>query len=209
MQTSKSKYQILLVILALAAVLPACGASPAGTGADTFTEGAPSATPPAHVSPIAHGEPTYPTPRAATSPADFALVFDSSPCGIGRLDTFRGTYTQGPLWDSPETIRLRLSRAELGGIYGTMQEIDLFSYPDGYEVPVPPDGISGIVVPAPNYYLKVRIGGRIKELSWHDEITNPNPPEARRLRRLMRLIEGTIGSRPEVKALPEANRGCA
>ena len=93
MQISKSKYQVPLVILALAAVLPACGASPADTGASTFTGRALSATPPAHVSPIAHGEPTHPTPRSATPPADFALIFDSSPCGIGRLDTFRGTYT--------------------------------------------------------------------------------------------------------------------
>ena len=208
MQTSDSKYQIFACLLTLAAVLSACGASPAGTGANDFTERAPSATPAAQASPIAHGEPTHPTPRSATPPADFALIFDSSPCGIGRLDTFRGTYTQGPLWDPPRTIPLRLSRAELGGIYGTMQEIDLFSYPDGYEVPVPPDGISRIVVPAPNYYLKVRIGGEIKALSWHDEITDPNPPEARRLRALMRLIENTIRSRPEVKALPKTTRGC-
>jgi hypothetical protein len=208
LQTSENKYQVLLVILALAAVLPACGATPAGTDANTFIERAPSATPPAHVSPIAHGEPTHPTPRSATPPADFALIFDSSPCGIGRLDTFRGTYTQGPLWDPPETIPLRLSRAELGGIYATMGEIDLFSYPDGYEVPVPPDGTSTMMVPAPNYYLKVRMGGRTNALSWHDEITDPNPPEARRLRRLMRLLENTIRSRSEVKALPETARGC-
>ena len=90
-----------------------------------------------------------------------------------------------------------------------MWEIDLFSYPDRYEVPVPPDGRGGMVMPAPNYYLKVRMDGRIKQLSWHDKITAPNPPEARRLRALMRLIENTIRSRPEVKALPEATRGCA
>ena len=192
MRVSRGNSRILAVILALAAVLPACGASPAGTGANDFTERAPSATPAAQASPIAHGEPTHPTPRSATPPADFALIFDSSPCGIGRLDTFRGTYTQGPLWDPPRTIPLRLSRAELGGIYGTMQEIDLFSYPDGYEVPVPPDGISR----------------KFKALSWHDEITDPNPPEARRLRALMRLIENTIRSRPEVKALPKTTRGC-
>ena len=208
MRVSRGNSRILAVILALAAVLPACGASPAGTGANDFTERAPSATPAAQASPIARGEPTHPTPGSATPPADFALIFDSSPCGIGRLDTFRGTYTQGPLWDPPRTIPLRLSRAELGGIYGTMREIDLFSYPDRYEVPVPPDGISRIVVPAPNYYLKVRIGGRTKALSWHDEITDPNPPGARRLRALMRLIENTIRSRPEVKALPETARGC-
>lgn len=166
----------------------------------------PSATPADTIGPA---RPTAPAAIASAPPlADSAFIFDSSPCGIGRLDTFRGTFTRGPHRDVWGLVRLRLSRAELEDTYGTMREIDVFSYPRTYAIPLPRDGMGGSVVPAPKYYLKARIGGRTEEVRRHDEITDPNPPRARELPELMRLLDGTIAARPEAHTYREAATGC-
>ena len=197
---------ILAFVLMLASLVGACGSPGPGAGSVASPSGRASMP----VATEAPARPTSPKPLASASPPeDFAFVFDSNPCGIGRIDTFLGTFKQGELWNPRDTIPLELSREEIAGIYGTMRAIDIFTYPRTYEISLPPNGMHGHVVPAPTYYLKVRAGGRTTEVSWHDEITRPNPPEARKLRALMRLIEGTVAARPEVKTYDEAAAGCA
>ena len=65
-----------------------------------------------------------------------------------------------------------------------------------------------MVTPASRYYVKVRNAGRVKELHWVDDIPDPNPEEAQRLRQLLRLMEDTVATRPEVRRLPDADAGC-
>ena len=198
----------LLLICLLVPPLAACAGSAAPVRSDTVgTLSAQSrATPHATPSPA---RPTPPAPLAsARPPADFAFIFDSNPCGIGRLDTSRGAFTQGRLWRDRRPVPLELSPDELAGIYGTMREIDIFSYPRTYAVPLPPDGGHILTAPAPRYLLEVRADGRATQVRWDDEITGPNPPEARELRALMTLIEGTVAARPEVRMHREAMGGC-
>lgn len=152
-----------------------------------------------------------PVPTEAVQPVepapDFAFVLDTNPCGIGRADTFRRTFRQGQLWTPRRTVRLTLSDADEARIYGKMVAIRFFDYPDRYRV-VPLGQERSHVDPGGRYYIKVRNAGRVKEVRWVDDIPEPNPPEARRLRELLRLMEDMIAARPEVRRLPDAHGGC-
>lgn len=197
----------LVGILFVAIFAAACGRSPGAMPGDASASGDLSdsyATEEA----VRAREPVPTEAVRSVEPApDFAFVLDTNPCGIGRADTFRGTFRQGQLWTPRRAARLTLSDADKARIYGEMVAIRFFDYPDRYRV-VPVGREWSMVTPASRYYIKVRNAGRVKEVRWVDDIPEPNPPEARRLRELLRLMEDMIAARPEVRRLPDAHGGC-
>lgn len=140
---------------------------------------------------------------------NFAFTFNDGRCGYHRVDTFKKKYTKNMLDEPSITIDLRLTEVEQLAIYSKMIEIDFFSYPKEFSIPVPENGMRGMVVPASDYHFSVRNGEQLKELNWVDEITHPNTEEADNLRELIKLIQDTLDARPEVKELPERNYQCA
>jgi hypothetical protein len=144
------------------------------------------------------------TPVADTS--NFNFVFKYGVTLRNELDTFNGTYTKDMILAPLITINLRLTGEELNQILAKMEEIDFFSYPDVFEVEVPPGGTVTVVTPYNKYYFKVRYGSDTKELRWDDEIRNPDE-QANRLRELVNLIRSIIESKEEHKSLPEPKGG--
>lgn len=132
----------------------------------------------------------------------FNLIFRSG----SQLNTFEGTYSRDMVVDPPVKIKMILSKDEKDKIYQKMQEIKFFDYPDKFSVTVPPGETISTVTPCPDYYLKVAIGSKVKELSWSDCMINKNE-KADKLRELMKLIENTIESKAEYKALPTPRAG--
>lgn len=106
--------------------------------------------------------------------------------------------------DPPITTKLLLTSEELKSIYTKMNEINFFSYPDVFTVPVGAE--VGIITPFNSYYFKVRHGSEIKELSWDDEITNQNI-DADKLRELIKYIRSIVESKMEYKKLPPPRGG--
>ncbi|MEA2572799.1 MAG: hypothetical protein QOH93_97 [Chloroflexia bacterium] len=156
-----------------------------------------------------------PTP-GPQPPADFGFIFDDVVCYLIRVDAFQGEYsvadTYGALSAGTPTVAithtLKLPASEMAAIYHKMVEIDFFSYPDKFEILLPPGAIRGIVEPHSEYHFKVRSDGHTKELRWKDDIYEPTTPEADNLRALIKQIRETVESHLEVKdvTLP---LGCA
>lgn len=198
---------LLLLTVLVAVALAGCG-SPVPDG---DFEGGPAG----NVSPADAGSQPPTATREADSgpraPYNFGFIFRYG-CIASTLNTFKGTFTRQIAGVSPKTatVPMVLSEQEEDRIFRRMREIDLFSYPEMYAIPTPASGITSVVIPANRYYFKVSSGKQTKELSWVDEITDPNPPEARRLRALFELIEHIIQSHSaELSKLPEARIACA
>ncbi len=154
---------------------------------------------------------TFSTPTRATIPGpDFAFTFDARPCGIGKLDTFDGTFTTKITLSEPDLIvRLVLSEAERASIYRKMVAIDSFDYPEQFSIIPPPGGPVMGQAPVSVYRFSVRDGARLKEVSWTATISGPDTVESTNLRALIRLIEQTIMNHPEYRRLPPRKFGCA
>lgn len=146
-----------------------------------------------------------------TAPQDatefqFVFKYGAGPSPRNVLNTAAGTYTRDMVIPPDITVHLALSEAEVDAVYKKMREIDFFSYPDRFEVTVPPGDLVTMVTPNPNYYFKVTYDSDVKELSWADSIRNPDA-RADKLRELIRLIQGFIESKDEYKELPQPRAG--
>lgn len=143
--------------------------------------------------------------QALSDELTFNLIFKYGFDAKNILDTFEGTYTKDMIPDPPITVKLSLTKEELNKIYNKMVDINFFSYPDVFTVPV--EGkYTGMIEPYESYYFKVQYGSNIKELSWEDSITNENY-EADRLRELIKCIREIVESNSEYKKLPPPRGG--
>ncbi len=143
---------------------------------------------------------------AASAESDFNFIFKYGVHARNELDTFRGSYAKDMVLGLPARTQLCLSGGEMDRIYQKMVEIDFFNYPDEFSVSIAPGEPIGMVTPHARYYFKVEYHSRIKELSWDDEITNPDE-KAEKLRELISLIRDIVESREEYKKLPEPTSG--
>lgn len=123
-----------------------------------------------------------------------------------ELNTLNGTYTKDMVVDPPVTTHLSLSRSELDAIINKMNDINFFSYPDWFAVPIRQGGVVGEVTPFEGYYFKVEYSSGTKELYWDDNITNANA-DADKLRDLIQLIKGIVESKQEYQRLPAPRGG--
>lgn len=141
-----------------------------------------------------------PTPdEFAKSNFNFVFKYGVESSNIGPrniLDTFKQTYTKDMVTDPPITTNLTLSLNELKQIYQKMLDIGFFQYPNNFVG----SGVS--VIPHESYYLKVKYGSSIKELSWDYKIP-PRDEQLERLYSLSKFIIGIIEAKPEYKSLPE------
>lgn len=113
------------------------------------------------------------------------------------------------LWNAPQTVPVSLSERKKGWVYGEMRATGAVGHPAEFSAaPAGKPWMRGQVTPAPTYYLKVRSDGQVKELRWADDVLQPNPPEARRLRALMHLLIGIVATQQEIRALPEQDAWC-
>lgn len=97
--------------------------------------------------------------------------------------------------------RMYLTQDDMDEIHQKMLDIDIFEYPGIFVVTVPPGSLYSIVMPHNIYYFYVKDGSQTKELTWDDEIQNPND-QATQLRSLNQLIQNVISSKDEYKKLP-------
>lgn len=138
--------------------------------------------------------------------SDFNFIFKYSVQAGNVLNTFKGTYTRDMVRGFDVTTRLTLTKDELDQIHQKMIDIDFFNYPETFKVGPTADGMITMVTPADSYYFKVQVGNETKELTWADEIKNPDL-QADKLRELINIITSIIRSKPEYKALPQPRGG--
>lgn len=139
---------------------------------------------------------------------NFAFSFEYGSCNCDILDTYNGTFTKDMIVDPAVTIPFQLSDSQTTEIYQKMVEIGFFEYPDNFSIPIPKNGIVGIVTPAMRYQITVRNGDLTKTLLWVDEIIDPTMSEAENLRSLFWLIINMIQNSEEYKQLPEPRAAC-
>jgi hypothetical protein len=114
----------------------------------------------------------------------------------------------GRLRDEYVTISINLTDAQKETIFQKMAEIDFFSYPETFAIPVREGETYKQITPAPSYRLTVRNGERTKTVTWEDEIVEPTTPEADRLRELIRIILRIVQTHPDIEKLPESRLMC-
>ena len=141
-----------------------------------------------------------------TQEGEFNFIFKYGVTGGNVLDTFQGTFTKDMVMEEDITIDFTLTAEDMDGIYQKMLEIDFFSYPDIFEVAVPEGELTHLVTPYSSYYFKVQHVGGTKELTWEDEIANPDE-NADKLKELIHLIRDIIELKPEYLVLPEPTGG--
>lgn len=141
-----------------------------------------------------------------TQEGEFNFIFKYGVTGTNVLDTFHGTFTKDMISEAPITIDFSLTAEEMDSIYQKMLEIDFFSYPDEFEVTVPEGELARMVTPYSSYYFKVQYAGGTKELTWEEEIINPDE-KADKLKELIFLIRDIIELKPEYLVLPEPSGG--
>jgi len=139
-------------------------------------------------------------------PSNFNMILKYGVGAGNELNTFEGTYTKDMIMDPPITVDISLSKEELDRIYQKMIEINFFGYPDQFSVFVPPGQSFGLATPHCSYYFRVEYDSKVKELSWEDNITNPDK-RADKLRELITLIRDIIESKEEYKQLPPPRGG--
>jgi len=154
------------------------------------------------------------SPKVATPPRadNFAFVFQDfscSPIPMYVLDTASGKLVYTPLGDKTSTtISLQLSGEEIESIYQKATSIGFFEYPS--EFVVPDNQVIGFHAPSSTYQLSMVNDDRTNDVHWTDDkLTKPSYTKADQLRELMKLIDETIKSHPEVQQLPKPEAGCA
>ena len=86
--------------------------------------------------------------------------------------------------------------------------IGFFEYPS--EFVVPDNQVIGFHAPSSSYQLSIVNDDRTNDVHWTDDkLTKPSYTKADQLRALMKLIDESIKSHPEVQQLPKPKAGCA
>ena len=147
-------------------------------------------------------------PLPAQPEANFAFLFAFGTCSTDVLDMFEQTYTREINPGDFVTIPIALTDAQMATIYQKMVEINLFDYPEVFEIPVNEGETYGMVTPAPSYRFTVRLGEVTKTVTWTDEIVEPTSPEADALRELIQLLLQVVESHPDIQRLPPSNILC-
>jgi hypothetical protein len=148
------------------------------------------------------------TDLPAEPASNFGFVFEYSVCYLEVFDTFSGTFRREVATEPPIVIPAALSAEQMRMVYAKLTQIDFFSYAARYAVPTPESGAISVVTPAYSYSLMVRNADSEHTVTWEDEIVDPNPPEASRLRELFQSIFGMIKNQPDVAKLPRPRIGC-
>ena len=140
--------------------------------------------------------------------ANFGFVVEFGSCGVNKLDTFKGEFTQDRVNEPDLTIPMTLSIHQMQLIYEGMVAIDLASYPEVFAVPKPLFG-ELIRISSPFYYaLRLENGGTKISINWLDDLVKPTTQKADRLRGWFDLIIKMVAAHPAYKQLPELNFGC-
>jgi hypothetical protein len=142
-----------------------------------------------------------------TMPEDFALVLAYGVTLRNVLDTAAGTFTKDLISSQipTATTALVLSAEELKTIYAELRRIDIAGYPALFH---PKDTTGWRHTPFEAYYLRLRVAGQEKEISWEDE-DDSAAPDAVALRDLLKSIRAMIEAKPEYQSLPAAEGGYA
>ena len=125
-----------------------------------------------------------------------------------ELNTFRGSFTRDMVMGSPITVKLCLTREDLDRIYLKMVEIDFFSYPDVFQIPLSGD-IKGGASHWDTYYLMVQNGTKVKTVRWDNRYFISVNEEHGNLMELASLIWEIIEAKPEYQRMPEPRAGYA
>lgn len=136
-------------------------------------------------------------------PQDFDFVLKYGVTARNELNTFEGTFTKDLIAVGTATTKLKLSADEKRKIYEEMMKVKILEYPAVFK----PKSNRG-VEPHLTYYLKVRMNGKIKEITWEDE-SEAQTREAVRLRDLINKIIDLIKNKNEFKKLPAPQGGYA
>ena len=140
-------------------------------------------------------------------PDDFSLALAYGVTLRNVLDTAAGTFTKDLISSEipTATTPLMLSAEELKTIYAELRKMDIASYAGLFQ---PKNTTGWQHTPFEAYYLRLRMAGQEKEISWDDE-DDSTAPDAVALRDLLKKIRTIIEAKPEYKALPAAEGGYA
>jgi hypothetical protein len=126
--------------------------------------------------------------------------------GFYSFNTFNNTLTRAIVPGHDTTISLHLSAQELNTIRAEMERIHILDYPRKFSPPwrENSNGMERGIDPFPSYYLKIKIGNQIKEITWMD--TNESETKlAENLRSVIFKIFSFIHGKEEYKKFPPIN----
>lgn len=219
------RYRTLLAMLAvISSLLVGCAAtiappSPVSQNpiettrtATSIPRPVPTATPPPPTQRPRIATTPFPTLALSPEPAsNFAFTFGYGACQpITRtLNTYNNTLTQQSHSGDPVTVPFQLTDAEQRAIYRKMVDINIFSYPATFSIPVLPGEMYTASSTYPRYTFTARNGDREVSVQWDDEIWSPTTTEADNLRSLIDLLKRTIEQHPDLQQLPPLQEVCA
>lgn len=130
-------------------------------------------------------------------PEDFNFVVKYGVGAKNAIDTYQGTFTKDLIAAGTATAKIKFTGEEMLIIHNKMDKADLFSYPENF---APSSDV--LSQPHQTYYLKVQMGGKVKEIFWKDQHISQTM-EAVRLRNLIGEIVDLIERKEEFKNMPE------
>lgn len=127
---------------------------------------------------------------------------------MDKLDTFVGEFTQDRVVEPPITIPLELTDEQVRIIYEKMVEIKIEQYPEEFVISKPLFGEYVVIAPAYYYSIHIENGDLKTSTRWVDNVVQPTPEKADRLRDFFQLIIRMIEAHPNYNQLPKTNFGC-
>jgi hypothetical protein len=147
---------------------------------------------------------TQSKPKVVSAPEDFAIRISY---GDDVIDTFQNSYTRKgvlrkhvsdfvtALIDS--TVSLKITSAEKEGIYQQLMKMKYTGYPSHIK-----SRCVGMVEPGVSIIITVRANKKEKIISYYDDCISTRDKKALEIKRLLGLINKTVGSYEEVKRMP-------
>lgn len=114
-----------------------------------------------------------------------------------KIDTYNNTLTSLINLEKDTTIEYHFSKIEKEKIYNTINEIDIYIYPENYA----PTSVQQIL-PAYTYYFETSINSDTIRINW-EENTSSRTKESQNLMKIFNEIFTITGEDERVKNLPE------
>ncbi|WP_052415723.1 hypothetical protein [Paenibacillus graminis] len=134
-------------------------------------------------------------------PGDFAFSVRYGITAKNEINTFKGRVTKDLISKGSAAAKLRLTDAEISGIYQQMREMNVLG-----DMELEIADKSCRQAPYEEEHWIIRVNGEQKELAWSEEYCQI-PPDAKKLKELRTRIVKLVQSKSEYQALPEAVGG--
>ncbi len=137
-----------------------------------------------------------------SKPDNFNFVIKYGYQGKNKINTYNNTFTKDLVRDGTVMINLILTNDEMDYIYNEMAKIAIVNYSKKFYVPSNKE-----VQPHQNYYFKIQLNDKTKEIYWKDTDPYTKDKAADNLRNLVEKVKNIIEQKEKYKSLPKASGG--